>query len=463
MSARRLLAGALAALALLPAAAGASGLLFRYQGPDGVLRPATGQFWVAVHHREGEQRMLLAALPAVDRGESVLWLVPVPAAPREVDVEAADAFPLFRRGVAAPRGGAPIERFMAAVRATQLYPLFFDGLYLAISTSRRQAPQPLSLVPHRWASAQGVSAEAVAADSPTLISRINSDFAPLERTERWSLRHFRVEGATLVLVAIGPSGAAASGEAQEAPESARRGPRERVTCVHLRFPAERPVYPLEPAVGYGNVKTSARLFVLGHVAAEPYHELGGSPPEAAEAEPQPEGPAERDLEPRHYVQPDFADGIPAAFAAGLPERDIPFTDLSALHSPGWFASDYTFVPVEPAGAERPAAARAVFASWWAVPLWLGCVAALSALASGLAGLVRRRKWRHYARLGLWNLLTVVAYGLAIHRRFRRRLRAERHDLTPGEAWMVATKFLAAFTAIYVLASLVLQLVLSLLF
>jgi hypothetical protein len=59
--------------------------------------------------------------------------------------------------------------------------------------------------------------------------------------------------------------------------------------------------------------------------------------------------------------------------------------------------------------------------WWLsrwsvrVPLWVVWTALCSYVSGGVAGLIAARRWREYARVGLWNLLTILGLLVAVKR------------------------------------------------
>jgi hypothetical protein len=77
------------------------------------------------------------------------------------------------------------------------------------------------------------------------------------------------------------------------------------------------------------------------------------------------------------------------------------------------------------------------------------IALLSYVTAGLVGLSLFGRWRGYAGLGLWNLLTLQAVSVATRRRPRERW-------NEGEAGRKA--FVRRFTFLYVLLCLALELV-----
>jgi hypothetical protein len=79
------------------------------------------------------------------------------------------------------------------------------------------------------------------------------------------------------------------------------------------------------------------------------------------------------------------------------------------------------------------------------------VAGLSYLSAGLAGLLVSRQWHRYAPFGLLNLLTIAGFLLGVVHLALREGREFR-----------AFRFIAAFTIVFVVLGLILQLTLLLL-
>lgn len=90
--------------------------------------------------------------------------------------------------------------------------------------------------------------------------------------------------------------------------------------------------------------------------------------------------------------------------------------------------------------------------WQAIPVYIALIGALSYVAGGLTGLLMFRQWRPYARVGLWNLLTIFAVDLAVwHTRDSRGLHLETRrgkGFWQVEFWLVFTAAFVAITLVF---------------
>ena len=101
--------------------------------------------------------MTIAAMAEKDKA---LWIFPVPGTPEGTKLDVVDSFPRFSgRDPRAPAAEA-IGLLMMAVRATQIYHLIFEAVFLThLGTSRVDASVHTHV--EKW----GIRSEAITADS----------------------------------------------------------------------------------------------------------------------------------------------------------------------------------------------------------------------------------------------------------------------------------------------------------
>ena len=92
-----------------------------------------------------------------------------------------------------------------------------------------------------------------------------------------------------------------------------------------------------------------------------------------------------------------------------------------------------------------------------VPLGIALVAVLSYVAAGVSGVLLYGQWKGYARLGLWNLLTLVGLVLAI--RHVPGERGEKLRSVVTRRGRPTTKFWHLFTVLYLVLAVALHLAL----
>jgi hypothetical protein len=219
-----------------------------------------------------------------------------------------------------------------------------------------------------------------------------------------------------------------AGPAREAAGGRRR------TCVSVEFPAERPFCPV-PALADGPGQAfELRAWVLGHVR-----------PDAGKA-------AMKQMQYSHFrenasstspraVQPfwqDVEDGVLDCTAVSF---DGP---ARALKGGLWFER------VRVRGFGYAALVGELAENAPGLVLLLFVAAVLSYLSSGLTGLAMFQEWHRYAALGLWNMLTVVGFTVAVVV----RLPKDRHHPLPRKLG-----FALVSTCTFIFLSFLLELVL----
>lgn len=418
--------------AILPAAVLADGKAFLYDR-SGIRPLDQNEQIAAIHHRDGVQRMLIAINVDLEDSEDGLWIFPVCGTPDETKLDLVDQFPDFRGTDVRKRAGQDIRMLMALVRATQLYPCPPDllpslarhrGLNDAVHTSvekwgiRAVTVSPLSaaeLAAFLRAERPGVKAEDLAGFEPYFCDEYVLVVAWLASRERFE---------------------------EEFPDfeaDPYRAPGGRWPCLLVEFPTDQAFYPMRPTATYGDLEMRVRLYVLGYV------------------EPQTDPAFARILDVDHYEQRWLSQKLPVEFLAGLPRERIPYTRVTTWTVARNFIDDLRFAPVDLPGLAYAEHVRSLTTPALQAASWFVVVGVLAYLSGGVAGLLVFRRWGRPALLGLWNWLTLLGLGLALHRTKVESLTGRTEPPRPGRSKVA---FLLVFTVLFVVGSVGLQVMLT---
>ena len=421
-SARQL---AIYASVALAAAGGVSSALadgVAFKGLDwGSLTPALENEQIAaINHRDGVQRMIIAINFDAADDEQALWVFPVPGRPEAVSVDIQDTFPRFLGRDPAAIARTTISKTMTCVRAWQLYPLLVEGLGLLPHLGRGGDVGVHDRI-EKW----GIRAEVLTADSPPALHEyLTSQGAVLAGGQLVTVEPY-LDGQHVLVVAWISS----PRKVREAfPDIERHAVAAgRCPCLYAEFPTEHAYFPLKPTSAYGDAVVPFRLWVTGFV------------------EPQTQAIAVREgVSVDYFRRVGFGRAELERWARGLPADVVAYTRVTG---------DLWFVPANPRHIRYADAIRDMGQSGLSIPLLLLLTAVLSFVSGGFAGLLTVRRWRRPAMLGLWNMVTL--YGLYIALRDR--------DLAGGTnggtSRKLRSEYCIAFSAVYVILSVVFQLVL----
>ena len=420
--------------AALAVAGGASSVLadgVAFKGLDwGSLAPALENEQIAaINHRDGVQRMIIAINFDAADDEQALWVFPVPGRPEAVSVDIQDTFPRFLGRDPAAIARTTISKTMTCVRAWQLYPLLVEGLGLLPHLGRGGDVGVHDRI-EKW----GIRAEVLTADSPPALHEyLTSQGAVLAGNQLVTVEPY-LDGQHVLVVAWISS----SRKVREAfPDIERHAVAAgRCPCLYAEFPTEHAYFPLKPTSAYGDAVVPFRLWVTGFV------------------EPQTQAIAVREgVSVDYFRRVGFGRAELERWARGLPADVVAYTRVTGELSARLFTDDLWFVPANPRHIRYADAIRELGQSGLSIPLLLLLAAVLSFVSGGFAGLLTVRRWRRPAMLGLWNMATL--YGL--HIALRNRNLAGGTD--GGTSRKLRSEYCIAFSAVYVILSVVFQLVL----
>ncbi len=205
-------------------------------------------------------------------------------------------------------------------------------------------------------------------------------------------------------------------------------------CVYVEFPTDRAFYPLRATSGYGDDMISFNLVVAGFVKPET---------DAAWAE---------ELNVRYFEQSTLSPLTPKDFVKGITPGTVVYTRIEHWVKASNLTHDLWLVPTRPPRMAYARMLNALSGLVSIVPCFIVYIAAISYLSAGLAGAVLFRRWRGFACLGLWNLLTVLALSLAI-----RHVAGEQGEMLRNCVWTDGGtrwhKFVVLFSLFFMLMTL----------
>ena len=406
------------------------GVVWRVHKEPGVPCADVLKAEVAISHRGDVQRMIVALTLEAPRNEQLLWLFPLPAPASQSRVTALRSFPRFFGHDPCWGGRAWIHAFLLVSRATQLYPMLFEHVFLPDPVAK------LSYYPNRFRGrSAGVQANIVAAGSPEALSKavakrgLHASLATLSPFEFWLSRR---EPSAFVMATIEVRPRTGGGAAISGPSRA---------CVFVEFPSSHAVLPVPPANVDGTGRRDSVVYVMDYVQAQCSAEMAST------------------FESTYRYQSRFGPGVPASFLEGLPREQAPVTVVRFTGPLSGLGHTLRFLPAQPPGlayAElvESLSSRATLTLLAHILLIL----AFSHLAAGLTGLLLFRRWRGYARLGALNLLSIVGMFIAMG-----RLRVLYGDgrtptfVSRASRWKFCGLFSAVYVALTVLAGSILLL------
>ncbi|MBI3923025.1 MAG: hypothetical protein HY318_16515 [Armatimonadetes bacterium] len=356
-----------------------------------------------ISYRAGRERMYISAnVPCTDK-ENILWLFSVPAPPRDISVEVA---PWANLSPASPPDGVLRHAMWYCQFATQWSHFFFlfpnlsldilgnglgmRGLYIRVNSGGGTVETSASVF-------QAMSTYDLQRELRTLQVEINSQHLR-------AFEPYQKDDYSIVAVRAKPG---------------------KECYLLLEFPSRRCFYPLlsEPSSGGNYIQITG---------IQELHPASGSIPRTT----------------RSFGVPDSLCYAPNRGNTWKWGRT--FTMFSCGSLPASESGDLWFRPY----------------SSWCASLWLACLWALGQrtflfpivfllvacfcyLSGGLAGVVLFREWRTFARLGLWNLLSIAALALAVF-----TSHTINHWVGEDRSWSFGSRlrFLLTFSAIFLVTT-----------
>ncbi len=391
----------------------------------------------AIRFEKGIERMVIALNLERPYGYdqkysgNAIWIFPVRGDPKRTNVDLVDSFPVFR--------GYPLFWEAAKVPTTAwamaaLIPFIVPAVLLPYYMPYG-ASQPTVLKfgeVDRW----GIHAEVIKAESMKDLK----DYLGQHRvdvSEKYLKTFHRYLSEEYCLVAAWIS----SAEKMKEKFHDSKVPNDFWTvlrpCLYVEFPTETGFYPLVPTSGYGSLSSTITMRITIHI-------LGHVTPDMSWIDPSTErlsGKNFTDYEPFKYVRDrkfysvrpftlssygvdELARTAPKKLIEGLREPDLAYTRVMIQCQPQYLTGDLKFVLRTPLSWQYAnLLIRAPFLLLLVLTVVVG-----SYVSGGIAGWYLYGEASRYACMGLWNLLTVIALGCAVHYSRKKSLQLPCHLL-----------------------------------
>ncbi len=349
-------------------------------------------FWSAGHET-------LYLVPTVPPIEGAGWIIPIPAKGCDVSVRWHKTSPFFEGRTSQSYLHMRLDGGLAFAWATQVYPIFWLALTPQLGRSEDAVARPEAdprgglefSIPDIRSRDEldheitGAGIKLAAADRITLASLVNGQHT-LIFLHPSTLAAYR---GALGLPAVPPDDTLHNPEAMGFPPQSS-------PCLEIDFPTAKPLVPEYFRGGDGLMLGANVIAVAGDV-------VWTAPPATASPSP---GPTFR-----------LCRGSLCHFAdethAVADRDDVPYTRV-VYEGP---QAQMTFDPLLPLAALSADHFCAILTApevFW--PLVIGWTALGSYLAGGLAGTIVTRRWRPFARTGLWNLGSILALWFQLARK-----------------------------------------------
>jgi hypothetical protein len=342
-------------------------------------------------HRNGIEKMLIAVSLELEEEDDAVWIFPLPGEPNKVKLDIVDSFPRFW-GVD-PREEA--RSLFSSIRDVALFTQIYTVPIIGCLFSGLGGVAGIDLPTiHAEIDKWGIHAEAVTAESIEGLSNyLKNKKVGIETKELIAFEDYLSEKHVLVIVWI----SSRKKLLEEFPDYGERDKLHegRWPCLYVEFVTDRAFYPLRPTSSYGGERIPIYLTVIDYVKLDTTVDF-----------------AEK-FSTEYYKQETLPEGTPTELAKDLRQSEIAYTSIRFEDRAEELTEDLWFAPAEPKGMKYAENLLSLFKNMYVSFIFMICfILVVSYISAGLAGLVLFRKWSGYARLGLWNVLTLFGLYLA---------------------------------------------------
>jgi hypothetical protein len=260
------------ALTVVPGRAASDGIVMKPH-EDG-WRPATESLQEAlITYRDGIERLTVAITVDDADAKSMVWLLPVPAAPKQVHVDVLGSFPRLR-GTEVYGGAMESSGNLRTVAVVmQVWPpaaymlLEFLGAYGNREMPKAAAAAPMaaegSVLVHERVEKQGMVSEVITAkEGAALYAYLAGKGLNLKAGAIPTLDFYIGKDYTFIASWF-------SRDTTQKQDSASTIAK----AIEVRFPAEEMFFPLFPTSAYGERVVPASIRVAGHVTPRPFADI----------------------------------------------------------------------------------------------------------------------------------------------------------------------------------------------
>lgn len=342
-----------------------------------------------------------------DKGSA--WIFPVLGSPEEVKVDVVDSFPaMFNRGDIEKRF---TERFMACAAGPTYTSLICVPVLVPYYLSyKRGLPRGPYIEVDKW----GIHVETVAAESldelGTYLKERGLEVKP-KQLESFSAYCSEKHTFIIAWLASHKEMIAHFGEEKDRPLGRR-------PCLFVDYPASKGFYPLVPTSGYGNRQVKVVVYLFGHVSVD----TGGIPARLRDLPPPKDEPYH--IRTNYFIggsykvpnRGEWLDTMPEKLGKRIPKHPYQYTRVVIDGPADALVSDLTFTNDVPSIILFKTKFYSYYYNWgFYAAFVIGLTGLYSYIASGLTGVMLYRRWRPYALLGLWNILTMPVLSYVVGR------------------------------------------------
>jgi hypothetical protein len=374
-----------------------------YSGLDySSMRPVKeGEQRAVIIHRNGIEKMLIAVSLELGDANKGLWIFPVPSDPNTVKLDVLDSFPVFEGVEPSYKAKGLFERIAQLTLATQIYPLPFVMMSTFSLARARHDAIAIHYEVEKW----GVHTEAVSAGSiEDLRGYLKGKGVGIETEALKAFEDYLSDKYVLVLAWIS-SRKELIEEFEEYGKTyatinykGRRYKRflnERWPSLYVEFATDKAFYPMRPTSSYGEEQIDITLTILDYVQTNETHPY---------------------IYTRYYRQSKAVENTPSKIAQDLSSKDIRYTRISFHDEARNLNNDLWFIPNIPRDIRNAESIVSILGNSFAFYIVLSCmIIFFSWVTGGLTGLVLFQRWKGYARLGLWNILTIAGLCIASYK------------------------------------------------
>jgi hypothetical protein len=371
-----------------------------FKGPDldySSMRPIKqGEQRAVIVHRNGVEKMLIAVSLELEDEDKGLWIFPVPGNPNTIKLDVLDSFPVFEGIDTWDEAQDLFGDIVKLAFATQIYPTpFVLTSDLSMSKSRSLgAHEEFKVYTHYEVEKWGVHAEAVSAGSiEDLGGYLKEKGVGIETAELRAFEDYLSDKYVLVLAWIS-SRKELLGEFKEYGKDATLSDK-RWPSLYVEFATEKAFYPMRPTSSYGEEPINITLTILDYVQIDVDHPH---------------------IYTGYYRQSKAVKDVPSKMTQDLSSKNIRYTRISFHDRARNLSNDLWFIPGAPKYVKNADLIVSVLGNPFGFCVAFICIVSfLSWTTAGLTGLVLFQKWKGYARLGLWNILTLAGLCIASYK------------------------------------------------
>lgn len=332
-----------------------------------------------IAYKDGIEHLVLAITLDLKDDEHGVWIFPVLGNPNQIRLSLIDRYPQFNGEDPREIVAEKFDTVNFAVTATQVWPILVGGFTMAGKSMIHSGTT---------ADAWGIHTEIVGGDSiEELQAYLTDKGTNISRSELETFNDYIGKNHSLIVAWIS-SKESAQKEFAKFIETGDR--KERCPCVYVQFPTDRPFFPLKPTSTYGEETIGVFITAIGHWKST------------------------SDLFTVHYYEQEIVDpNLPSEFQALVRHPGVSYTLFEGWNvTAKYLEEDLWLEPTKIKGWD--------YAKFWGrLPKWVWPIMSLSLLISlsyccgGLMGMWALKSWKSGTNLGLWNVLSIVAFIFAI--------------------------------------------------